>query len=181
MDYGIRIAGLDASNGGFERALVFVNTGPGSIGVQNLTDMALVLASRDSDATCSKNGVALDSNGADRQCYDGTSHLFYGKPVKVAQGLTVNTNVGPDGSGLKHQRLSTGSVTASATLSVSFSWTTSFGDGFYTASCTMEDTTGSLRVISVTSKTGPSMNVVVHNDDAGNAHTGTLNCIGMHD
>jgi hypothetical protein len=94
--------------------------------------------------------------------------------------MRIQTGLYQDGSGLKHQTMSTGAVAASGTVQLSFVWTTAFADPNYQAVCTAQDTTGSLQVLSTTPPAPNVVNVFVKNTDSTNAHTGTLACFAIH-
>lgn len=95
----------------------------------------------------------------------------------------VNSGYLPDAGGLKHQRVTTGSVGAASTALVTCTWTTGFADTNYTAQASVEDSTTtslSLSVVHIESKATGSMTVRVLNNAAG-ALTGTVDCLGIHD
>lgn len=113
---------------------------------------------------------------------NGAAVLNFAAASVTATGLAVTTNVA-QGSGLKHQRVTTGSIGATASSVVTLTWTSAFADANYTVNCDVEDTTAavlSLSVVHVESKVAASVGVRVSNTSA-DAITGTLNCIAMHD
>jgi hypothetical protein len=98
-----------------------------------------------------------------------------------------NTGVDPNGSGIKHARVSTGSVIASGVGQFTVTWGTAFADTSYTPTCSiLESVAGGtsavdLRILRLSSQTAAQIQVTVINDDTVNARTGTINCIAMHD
>jgi hypothetical protein len=115
----------------------------------------------------------------------GGSQTFTGIKTFSA-GLTPSggflTGVG-QGSGLKHQRVTTGSVSAGSTALVTLTWTTTFADGNYTVNCSVLDSTTSslsLSVVHVEAVNAADVRVRVLNNAVGSL-TGTLHCIAMHD
>lgn len=96
--------------------------------------------------------------------------------------IIMNNHMG-QGSALKHQRVTTGSITAGASSVVTLTWTSAFADANYTVTCSVVDTTtaaASLRVVHVESVVAASTGVRIENTSAGSI-TGTLDCIAMHD
>jgi hypothetical protein len=99
---------------------------------------------------------------------------------------TVVTGIAADGSGFKHKRVATGSVSASTRASVAVTWGTAFADANYTATCTMLEsgagaTSASLVVERINLFAAASVTVTVLNNDAGSARSGTLLCMAVHD
>lgn len=102
--------------------------------------------------------------------------------LEATSSLTVGS-VAKNSPGIKHSRVSTGSIGASSSALVTVTWTTTFPDTNYTVVCTVQDSTAataSLSVLHVESKTASAITVRVNNTSAG-ALTGTLNVIAMHD
>lgn len=98
-------------------------------------------------------------------------------------GVTT-TGVDPNAGGLKHGRVTTGSIAASSNAAVTLTWTTAFADTNYTVNCSVieadtDDQT--LSIDHIQSISTGSVVVRLINDDAGSAKTGTLHCIAMHD
>lgn len=88
-----------------------------------------------------------------------------------------------DGPLVKSQSVTTGSVAASTYASVTLTWTTPFWDGNYLAYASVVEATASintLRVHHIESVTATQVVVGVYNDDAGGAHTGTLEVFAVH-
>lgn len=97
--------------------------------------------------------------------------------------VTVSKGITPDGGGLKHSRVTTGSVSAGSTALVTITWSTAFADANYTvAASVVEATTSSLSlsVVHVESVTASAVTVRVLNNAVGSL-TGTVNVIAMHD
>jgi len=94
--------------------------------------------------------------------------------------MRIQTGLYQDGSGLKHQAVSTGSIAAGKTVSLPMAWTTPFADVNYQAICNMQDNTGSLQAISTTLPAINQVIVFVKNNDSSNPHTGSLACIAIH-
>lgn len=98
--------------------------------------------------------------------------------------LSVQTGVAFNGGGLKHGRITTGSINASSSALVVFSFTgVAFPDTNYTATVSVQDPTtaaASLRIVHIEEKTTTNVHVRVENTSAG-ALTGELNVIAMHD
>jgi hypothetical protein len=93
------------------------------------------------------------------------------------------TGVDNNGSGLKHGRVTTGSVNATSDALVTLTWGTAFADTSYTASCSVLDSTAAvpaLSVVHVEETAAANIKVRVSNTSAG-ALTGTLQCIAIHD
>lgn len=97
--------------------------------------------------------------------------------------VTVNTGVVADGGGLKHARVTTGSIGAASSALVTVTWTTAFADTNYTVVASVQDSTAailSLTVVHIETKTAAAVEVRVQNTSAGSL-TGTLHVIAMHD
>lgn len=85
---------------------------------------------------------------------------------------------------LKHIRATTGSVAGSATVVITASWPTPFPNANYTVSAIVdESSTGvnTLEVLKIVSQTAGNVGVVVRNNDAVIAKTGTIHAIGVGD
>ncbi len=97
--------------------------------------------------------------------------------------VTVNTGVASDGGGLKHDRVTTGSILAGTSALVTVAWTTAFTDANYTVVASVQDSTAAtsaLAVVHIETKTAAAVQVRVENTAAGDL-TGTLHVIAMHD
>lgn len=93
----------------------------------------------------------------------------------------INTGIA-QGTGFKHQRITTGAITASTTTPVTWTWTLPFGDADYTPVCSVTDASNFLAIVrSLSALTANGFTINVQNTDSANDHTGTLNCIGIHD
>lgn len=105
--------------------------------------------------------------------------------VKFGSDFTVENSLVNDGSGVKHKRVTTGSVAGGATLNLQIFWTTPFATSNYTALASMFDSFGSggsgegLRIKRITQINTDHIAVLIINDDATNAHTGTVQAIGI--
>ena len=94
--------------------------------------------------------------------------------------MRIETGLYPDGSGFKHQTVSTGSVASGATAKVPLTWSTPFSDENYQGICTVADDTGFLQVINTSVPTQTSVVAVLKNNDSSGAHTGSLACFAIH-
>lgn len=178
--------GSPAGSGGFRRGIVLgnwqtsgyrgidMNGGVNGVSiVANWTDAAIALP--ESDGT--NNGITFGN--AAKVLYDGTQLKLDPSSGKT---LEIDRGVKPDGSGLKHKRVTTGSISASTTSTVTVSWGTAFADGSYTPTCNVADSSGAnLQVVNIDNVVAASFDVRVKNGDSGGAHTGTLNCVALHD
>lgn len=144
-------------------------------------------------------------DGGDQAILTAIDRTTSGFKPLLAQvsGLTVNINaasptiisnisgnqfgigVQPTSSapGMQHKRVSTGSVGASSQTTVNVNWTVPFIDANYTSACWMVEGTANntLQVLKADGLNGSTTTVRVINNDGGGAHTGTINCIAMHD
>lgn len=108
--------------------------------------------------------------------------LFQGMSGAKLQSLGITSGILQDG-GLKHQRVTTGSLTAGSFTNVTLTWTTAFVDSNYTAFCSVVDSTSAavgLSIDHVQSVNAGTVVVTVKNGAAGSL-TGTLECGAMHD
>jgi hypothetical protein len=94
--------------------------------------------------------------------------------------MKIQTGLHPDGSGLKHQSVSTGNIAAGSTTKLPLTWTTEFADANYQAVCTVEDNTGSLQLVNTSVPTASSVIAAVKNNDPLNAHAGLVACVAVH-
>lgn len=85
--------------------------------------------------------------------------------------------------GTKHQRFTVASVPASTSVVQIYTWATAFPDANYTAVAIMFETTTVLGLMAtkITAQTAASISVLITNNDAGAAHTGSLRAIAFHD
>lgn len=98
--------------------------------------------------------------------------------------VTVRTGVNSDGGGLKHARVTTGSVGIGSTALVTVTWTTAFADANYTTAASVLDSTTtslSLSIVHEESKSASAVTYRILNNSATTALTGTLNVIAIHD
>lgn len=139
------------------------------------------------DGSATAPGIAFQSD-LDTGLYRIAANQFglaAGGALRIdvsATGAALNTGV-RQGSGLKHQRVTTGSIAAGATALVTLTWTTAFSDASYTAIASVVDATTtslSLSVVHVESITATEVTVRVLNNALG-ALTGVLQVIAMHD
>lgn len=96
--------------------------------------------------------------------------------------LTITSGVASNG-GIKHSRITTGSVGAGATALVTLTWGTAFADANYTVTASLIDSTAavaSLHITHIESVSASQVKIRVENTSAG-ALTGTLNVIALHD
>jgi hypothetical protein len=92
--------------------------------------------------------------------------------------------VAADGDGLKHGRITTGSIASSTSSAVALTWATAFADANYTASCDVVEgdaDTATLQIDHIRVVDATALTVIVENEDAVSAKTGTLHCIALHD
>lgn len=98
-------------------------------------------------------------------------------------GILTTSRGGTGSSAFKHQRVTTGSITAGTSAVVTLTWTSPFADANYTVTCSVEDSTAataSLVVVHIEAKAANTVQVRISNTSAGSL-TGTLNCIAVHD
>ncbi len=101
----------------------------------------------------------------------------------TAVNLNVTTGVAPNSGGIKHGRVTTGSIGAGVSALVALTWGTAFADANYTVTASVLDATAaiaSLQVVHVETILAASVAVRVQNTSAG-ALTGTLQVIALHD
>lgn len=111
------------------------------------------------------------------------SEVDSGGALRLLTGAEVDVGLRPDGTGIKHGRVTTGAITNGTDAAVGLTWTTAFADANYTASCNVVDATASassLKIIHLDSVTAAAVTVRVRNDGAAPI-TGTLHCVGFHD
>jgi parallel beta-helix repeat protein len=97
-------------------------------------------------------------------------------------GLNIGSGISSDGSGLKHQSVSTGRLHPSSSALITLAWATPFADANYDAQCSVRDAaTGiaGIRIHHIQSFSPTAVTVLVVND-ARSPHVGTLYCLGMH-
>lgn len=97
--------------------------------------------------------------------------------------IHVTSSVDNNSGGIKHARLTTGSVAAGATALVTLTWSSAFADANYTVTVSLVEATAavlSLHIIHIESVSASQVKIRVENTSAG-ALTGTLNVIALHD
>lgn len=100
----------------------------------------------------------------------------------TATTLSVSA-VSANSPGIKHKRLTTGSIPATTSALVTCTWTTPFVNTNYTVTATVQDSTSataSLVIVHIETIATGSVVVRVSNTSAS-AITGTLHVIAMHD
>lgn len=88
---------------------------------------------------------------------------------------------GPGSASVSRGRRVTGVVAGSGTVTLSVPFSPAMADLDFTASATVEDVAGDLRVLAVTAKTVSSVTVLLGNADALNAASGTVHVLAVHD
>jgi hypothetical protein len=191
MDAAIDIEGGSAGAGGYRTGIIFNNLNirssvPGGSGeLANFTlgnyfqsDVNyLILSGGNGAQTPATDVIALGPNGGSTQYGDAvtSSMKFDGTDVNIAKGVYN------DGGGLKHSRITTGSVGPSGFVAVDVPWTTTFLNNSYTPSCSVIDASGNLTVAQLSALLATKVTVDIKNGDASNPHTGTISCIAIHD
>lgn len=97
--------------------------------------------------------------------------------------LHVTSSVDANSGGIKHSRVTTGSIAAGANALVTVTWGSAFASTAYTVVASVQDATtavASLRVVHIETKTTGAVTVRIENTSAG-ALTGTLHVIALHD
>lgn len=101
----------------------------------------------------------------------------------VPDGIGGVAGIGQTG-GVKHQRLSTGVVTAGARVAVTVTWTVPFADANYTAMANVFDATSAAQAAflceRIMAQDRFGVTVIVRNSNASNL-TGIVYVIAMHD
>lgn len=111
----------------------------------------------------------------------GTFGIVAGGTAQILSNhLEIGGGIVPDGSGVKHKRVSSGSIPGFSSDTVTITWGTPFADTDYSCFITVEDSGGVLRVGSIVTKTTSSVVVGIFNDDLSSA-TGTVHAIAIHD
>jgi len=169
----------------------------GTMGVNSLTINGNTLSANPGTATITLPATSTQLIGDDTT--ETLSNKTLAGPIisaptvsggtETAMTETSNTYVSPvinsgvaQGSGFKHQRITTGSISASATSPVTFTWTLPFGDANYTPMCSVTDSANMLQLaLALSSLTANGFTVEVKNTDSGGAHTGVINCLAIHD
>jgi len=121
--------------------------------------------------------------GTTRSVIAGNKQNTTDAEYDVQYGINIGGGVAPDGTGMKHQSTSTGSVGPGGSAVVSLTWITPFADTNYDSQCSVVDPTPAptaLRIHHIVSLVATSVAVEVVNDDTMSAHTGTMSCLGIH-
>ncbi len=137
----------------------------GYIDYDHATDSWLMRTSGTARATVSSSGLAV--TGA----------------ITTTTASTIGGGITNDGSGFKHARVTTGSISAGSTALVTITWGTAFADANYTVSASVVDSTTSslsLSVVHVESVSASAVTVRILNNAVGSL-TGTVNVIAIHD
>jgi hypothetical protein len=135
------------------------------------------------ELTAYTNGVGTNTfpdHGAGSSAYIPPTRNATGD--EIANGLSASSSV-LQGGGLKHQRVTTGSLTAGTFTNVTLTWKAAFADANYTPVCSVTDATSAavgLSIDHIQLVTAASVIAVVKNGAAG-ALTDTLNCTALHD
>lgn len=113
---------------------------------------------------------------------DDADLTFTGGNTLTTTKIAVSTGV-TNSTGLQHERITTGSISAGATALITITWDVAFADTNYTGFASVEDPTTSslsLSVVHIESKSTTTMTVRVINNAVGSL-TGTLNAMAIHD
>lgn len=197
MDTGIYISGGSSSVGGFRTGidledLNILSSGPSGTVTNNTrainigTDVNYVLVAPGGALSPPKNQIALGPSGQAAIYESSVSSESDGGGAAAALALDgVHTNIAVglfnNGEGFKHQRVSTGSVTANATTNVEVAWPTAFNDTNYTPVCVVYDPDGYLTTLAVTQFAAGYVYVQIKNADVVSSHNGTIFCQAVHD
>lgn len=132
-------------------------------------------------ANSGTGGIRVGSGGASPAVVatvDSAGKGTFNGGLSVATGVSQNT-------GIKHGRVTTGSIGAGLSAAVTLTWGGSaFADTSYTVNCSVLEattTTSTIRVHHIESVTTTTAVVRLVNDDGSNAKTGVLHCAAMHD
>jgi len=104
---------------------------------------------------------------------------------KVLMRPVVASGIGGDGSGFKHERISTGAISPNARKEVVMKWKTSFMDTSYTVVCSVEDSSTPARTQGLTlerirTHAAAEVGAVISNPTS-RFITGMLDCTATHD
>jgi hypothetical protein len=148
-------------------------------------DFLFGLFSRVGGSLSELNAVTLVDKTWDAPDPIGSTTPSTGKftTLESTTALTVGASVTATGSGLKHVRISTGSIGAGVSALVTHTWATAFANANYTVSASVQDSTAataSLKVVHIETISATQTIVRVENTSAGSL-TGTLHLIAMHD
>lgn len=144
-------------------------------GVLNAANFAFLGGVGDNNSYFSRPAGGLlvfrEANGADQ--------------LIIMSGGRLSPNVGvyTNALGFKHARVTTGSITAGATVAITNTWVTAFTDSNYTVSASVVDSTASslsLSVVHVDSITTTNVVVRILNNAIGSL-SGMVHLIAIHD
>lgn len=100
----------------------------------------------------------------------------------VSAGSVIRSSLSP--ALCQTKRVTTGSIAGASSASVTITWDTAFADANYTVTVGVleaDATTTTLRVHHIVSQSPTAVVVLVANDNAVTAKTGTLHAIAIHD
>lgn len=121
--------------------------------------------------------AATDSVPGALTAADHTSYSAHVAATGNPHGLAIGD------LGIKHQRVTTGSIAAGSTALVTLTWSSAFADANYTVSAQVQDSTStslSLSVVHIESVSASAVAVRVLNNALGSL-TGTLHVTAIHD
>jgi len=121
--------------------------------------------------------------GSTRAVIAGNKQNTTDSEYVIRNGMTIGGGVSQDGTGMKHQSASTGSVGPGGSTNVTLTWLTPFADTNYDSQCSVLDPTPgdkALRIHHIVSFTTVGVAVEVVNDDGVSSHEGTMSCLGIH-
>lgn len=181
------------SSSGTENFITFLRNGTnvngGLVGLltgggRSSTDVIRAYARTDYYSTSITNGAEIGKIAlmTMRSGTLDTAVSITGNATVVKGSLSVGTGVS-QGGGIKHARVTTGSIAAGASALVTLTWATAFANGNYTVNASVVDATAataSLSVVHIESITASAITVRVVNNSAGSL-TGTVHAIAMHD
>lgn len=119
--------------------------------------------------------VGLTGNIVSDNLSGGFSNGGSGSPMAWANSPADAPNA------VQRVRVTTPTIAASATSSLTLTWPHSFSDTNYSAIVTAQESGAFLRVNGITSRTATTIVVSVTNTDGGGGHVGALHALGFHD
>lgn len=169
-------------------AAVIGNFGTNNVANSTLITGATVIGTNGPVHSTNVVQIASTDNRRALEVNQAVGKIFANVPLTAQgaftnNGLTViNSGVFKDGGGIKHARVTTGSIAAGGDALVTVTWTTAFADANYTVQAQVQDATAldALNVIHIETVTASAVAVRVLNND-GSSHTGTLHVMAMHD
>lgn len=181
----ISIANTNTGNAAFARLMASANVANGYIDVfsSGYSTSGTAIASGVRFTADGAGGLILLASHASGAInfYTGGSNLRGG--ISSAGVWTINTGVNNDSSGVKHARVTTGSISGGSTSLVTVTWATAFADANYTVQAQVQDSTStslSLSVVHIESISASAVTVRVLNN-AVTSLTGTLHVTAIHD